>query len=65
MDSSLRSFRTLQPCENHPIKALQYSATGDSILVVSGAAQAKVLDRDGFEVLECVKGDQYITDMAR
>ncbi|XP_013165670.1 PREDICTED: gastrulation defective protein 1 homolog [Papilio xuthus] len=65
MDSSMRSFRTLQPCENHPIKALQYSATGDSILVVSGAAQAKVLDRDGFEVLECVKGDQYITDMAK
>ncbi|CAB3229357.1 unnamed protein product [Arctia plantaginis] len=65
MDSSMRSFRTLQPCENHPIKALQYSTTGDSILVVSGSAQAKVLDRDGFEVLECVKGDQYITDMAR
>ncbi|CAK1543634.1 unnamed protein product [Leptosia nina] len=65
MDSSMRSFRTLQPCENHPIRALQYSATGDSILVVSGSAQAKVLDRDGFEVLECVKGDQYITDMAR
>lgn len=65
MDSGMRSFRTLQPCENHPIKALQYSNTGDSILVVSGAAQAKVLDRDGFEVLECVKGDQYITDMAK
>lgn len=65
MDSSMRSFRTLQPCENHPIKALQYSTTGDSILVVSGTAQAKVLDRDGFEVLECVKGDQYITDMAK
>lgn len=65
MDSSLMSFRTLQPCENHPIKALQYSNTGDTILVVSGSAQAKVLDRDGFEVLECVKGDQYIADMAR
>ncbi|KAJ2938882.1 hypothetical protein O0L34_g17693 [Tuta absoluta] len=65
MDSSMRSFRTLQPCENHPIRALQYSATGDSILVVSGAAQAKVLDRDGFEALECVKGDQYINDMAK
>ncbi|XP_037965751.2 gastrulation defective protein 1 homolog [Plutella xylostella] len=65
MDASMRSFRTLQPCENHPIKCLQYSATGDAILVVSGAAQAKVLDRDGFESLECVKGDQYITDMAK
>ncbi|CAG9792878.1 unnamed protein product [Diatraea saccharalis] len=65
MDASMRSFRTLQPCENHPIKTLQYSTTGDSILVISGSAQAKVLDRDGFEVLECVKGDQYIADMAK
>ncbi|XP_015602153.1 gastrulation defective protein 1 homolog [Cephus cinctus] len=65
MDSSLKSFRTLQPCENHPIKCLQYSMTGDAILVISGAAQAKVLDRDGFEKCETVKGDQYITDMAR
>ena len=23
-----------------------------------------MIDRDGFEVLECVKGDQYIVDMA-
>lgn len=43
MDSSLRSFRTLQPCENHPIKCLQYSTTGDVILVISGASQAKVI----------------------
>ncbi|KAK0172933.1 hypothetical protein PV328_006195 [Microctonus aethiopoides] len=65
MDASLKSFRTLQPCGNHPIKCLQYSMTGDVILVISGAAQAKVLDRDGFEKCETVKGDQYITDMAR
>ncbi|KAJ8895855.1 hypothetical protein PR048_001194 [Dryococelus australis] len=65
MDATLQSFRTLQPCENHPIRALQYSTTGDVILVISGASQAKVLDRDGFEVAECVKGDQYIADMAR
>lgn len=65
MDSTLQSFRTLMPCENHPIKALQYSSTGDSLLVISGTAQAKVMDRDGFEVAECVKGDQYINDMSR
>jgi len=65
MDTSMKSFRTLQPCENHPIKCLQYSTTGDVILVISGSAQAKVLDRDGFEKCETVKGDQYITDMAR
>ena len=34
------------------------------ILVVSGSSQAKVIDRDGFEVMECIKGDQYIVDMA-
>ncbi|XP_010737285.2 WD repeat-containing protein 70 isoform X1 [Larimichthys crocea] len=64
MDQSLQAFRSLQPCECHQIKTLQYSTTGDVILVVSGNAQAKVLDRDGFNVMECIKGDQYIVDMA-
>ena len=35
------------------------------ILVVAGNSQAKVVDRDGFEVLECPKGDQYIHDKAK
>ncbi|XP_037341115.2 WD repeat-containing protein 70 isoform X1 [Pungitius pungitius] len=65
MDQALQAFRSLQPCECHPITSLQYSVTGDVILVVSGNAQAKVLDRDGFNVMECVKGDQYIVDMAK
>ncbi|KAL9707960.1 hypothetical protein quinque_011478 [Culex quinquefasciatus] len=65
MDKSMKSFRSLQPCENHPIRDLHYSGTGDMILVISGSSQAKVLDRDGFEKMECVKGDQYITDMTR
>uniref|UniRef100_A0A3B4XTS0 WD repeat-containing protein 70 n=1 Tax=Seriola lalandi dorsalis TaxID=1841481 RepID=A0A3B4XTS0_SERLL len=64
MDQALQAFRSLQPCECHQIKSLQYSITGDVLLVVSGNAQAKVLDRDGFNVMECVKGDQYIVDMA-
>lgn len=61
MDSSMRSFRTLQPCDNHPIRGLHYSGTGDLMLVISGASQAKVLDRDGFEKLETVKGEQNIS----
>jgi WD repeat-containing protein 70 len=65
MDKSMKSFRRIQPCENHPIRCLEYSLTGDRVLVVSGSAQAKVLDRDGFEKLECTKGDQYITDMTK
>ena len=32
--------------------------------MVGGNAQAKVLDRDGFEVMECKKGYQYIVDQA-
>ncbi|XP_013385487.1 WD repeat-containing protein 70-like [Lingula anatina] len=64
MDSSLQSFRMIRPCESHQIKALEYSTTGDMILVVSGSAQAKLIDRDGFEVMECPKGDQYLVDMA-
>lgn len=65
MDSSMRSFRTIQPCENYPIRDLHYSITGDMILVISGNSQAKILDRDGFEKMECVKGDLYITDMSK
>jgi WD40 repeat protein len=65
MNSSLQSFRSLYPCGNYPIKALAYSSTGDTVLIISGMSQAKVLDRDGHEKLECVKGDQYISDMAR
>ncbi|CAB3372342.1 Hypothetical predicted protein [Cloeon dipterum] len=64
MDSTCQSFRTLTPCENHPIKNVQYSMTGDLVLIISGSSQAKILDRDGFEKAEYVKGDMYITDMA-
>ena len=38
--------------------------TGEHILVIGGNAQAKVMDRDGFEVLETKKGYQYIVDQA-
>lgn len=65
MDTTMRSFRSITPCENHPIKCIQYSNNGELILIVSGMSQAKVLDRDGFEKMECVKGDQYLSDMAR
>lgn len=65
MDTTLQSFRKMSPCGNNPIKVLDYSSTGDNVLAISGMSQAKVLDRDGHEVMECVKGDQYVSDMAR
>lgn len=65
MDSSLESFRTIKPCECHPIKNLEYSTNGDLVLVISGSCQAKIVDRDGYVKMECPKGDQYIRDMAK
>ena len=65
MGASLSAFRNIQPCGSHQIRSLEYSSTGDTILVCSGNAQAKILDRDGFEAMECVKGYQYIFDMAK
>ncbi|ESN99028.1 hypothetical protein HELRODRAFT_66479 [Helobdella robusta] len=64
MDSSLRPFRTINPCEGHIIRDLKFSSNGDMVLVISGSAQAKVLDRDGHEIMECIKGDQYIIDQS-
>lgn len=49
---------------SHAIHDLKFSPTGNMILVVSGNAQAKVIDRDAHEIMECMKGDQYIVDMA-
>ena len=43
MDINLRPFRTLQPMECHWIHSINYSITGDSILVAAGNAQVSVL----------------------
>lgn len=65
MDKSMKYFRKIQPCENHLIRCVNYSLNGELILLVSGSSQAKIIDRDGYEKLECVKGDQYITDQSK
>jgi len=65
MDSDLKPFRDITPCEAHAIKQLVYSPTGENILIIAGNSQGKVVNRDAGGVLECIKGDQYITDMAR
>ncbi|CAG8618197.1 1593_t:CDS:10, partial [Dentiscutata heterogama] len=63
MDSSFRPFRTIKPCGDHQIHHLEYSLSGDQFLIISGTAQAKLYDRDGFEIEEYIKGDPYIRDM--
>ena len=54
------TFIDLFTLESHQIKSLEYSITGDAILVIPGNSQAKLIDRDGKDIYECVKGDQYI-----
>ncbi|CAO3620367.1 unnamed protein product [Mucor hiemalis] len=63
MDRSFKPFRTVQPCGEHQIHNLQYSLSGDSVLVISGSARAKIFSRDGMEQSEYAKGDPYIRDL--
>jgi hypothetical protein len=62
MNKNMNSFRIIQPMEGYNINALSYSSNSANLLVVGGK-QAKILNRDGKEVLECMKGDMYIKDM--
>ncbi|KAK6330651.1 hypothetical protein TWF718_002848 [Orbilia javanica] len=59
----LHSFKTIEPREGHLIHHSEFSINGENILVIPSCAQAKVFDRDGYEVVEFVKGDQYLRDM--
>ena len=43
MDASRRAFRTLQPFECHQIKSIDYSITGDTVLIAAGNAQVCAL----------------------
>jgi len=64
MNKSMNSFRILEPYEGQPINALSYNVEGSEYLVCTMGAQARIYDRDGRDVLETVKGDQYINDLS-
>jgi WD40 repeat protein len=61
----MEDLRSFEPCGCHPIKRLSFSNTGQHVIVVSGSSQAKVVDRDGQNVVECPRGDPYLRDMNR
>jgi len=62
MNEEMAAFRTVEPQEGHQIRSLQFSNTGDMILVVTGSAQPKLFTRDGMEVCQFVRGDMYLVD---
>eukprot|EP00039_Didymoeca_costata_P006881 m.94257 g.94257 ORF g.94257 m.94257 type:complete len:642 (+) comp13435_c1_seq1:91-2016(+) len=65
MDVRMKPFRTHTPMEGAQVRCLKYSNSGDLILVCLGNAKPQIIDRDGFAVLECLKGDQYIMDQSK
>lgn len=62
LDASLKSFRVLEPIETQPVKTLDFNYKGNVCLVTGGNARPKILNREGRNELEFVKGDMYIKD---
>ncbi|OMJ13942.1 WD repeat-containing protein 70 [Smittium culicis] len=63
MDSSLRSFREIEPTEGNQINDLKFSYNGEMFLTATGSPRAKIFDRDGILINEYKRGDMYIRDM--
>jgi WD40 repeat protein len=63
MNAGLKPFRSLEPVEGHPIHHLEYSITGDSLLVFAASLQPRLFSREGVEISDFVKGDVYLRDM--
>jgi WD repeat-containing protein 70 len=66
MDQGRRdSFRCVIPDDGHWPVACAFSNTGDRIIVGTGSVQPVVLDREGHEVMQFVRGDMYVTDQTK
>lgn len=63
MDSSMKSFREAFPCESHIINSLAFSKNGENLIIGSGEAQIRILDKVGKQWTETVRGDQYLVDI--
>jgi hypothetical protein len=62
----LHPFRSIEPTAgSHHVHSATFSPldSGQNILVIPAASQAKVYTRDGHESVEFVKGDMYLRDM--
>lgn len=63
MNSTMRSFRSKEPDEGHQIRHLRFDRRGNRFLCITGSAQAKVFDREGFDLAQSARGDMYLHDM--
>jgi WD40 repeat protein len=58
-------FKTVIPDDGHVLVSLSYSNTGDRVLVGTGSVQPKVLNREGDQVIQFLRGDMYVADQTR
>ena len=69
MDEAMRPYRTLLPCEGHPVRLLAFEpgleAAEERLLVVTGDAQLAVHDAEGSLVGKTIKGDSYLYDLGK
>lgn len=65
MNRSLRSFRSIHPLEESPLRSIQFSSSGGMILCSGGDSSALVMDREGLALSHTAKGDMYIVDSGR
>jgi WD repeat-containing protein 70 len=63
MNAALKPFKTIEPVEGHPVHHLEYSHSGDSILVLTSSLQPRLFSREGAQLHEFVRGDVYLRDM--
>ncbi|GAX28362.1 hypothetical protein FisN_4Hh024 [Fistulifera solaris] len=59
------SFRTVTPEEGHWPVSCAFSNTGDRLIVGTTSVQPVVLDREGQEEIQFVRGDMYVTDQSK
>ncbi|ETN40573.1 uncharacterized protein HMPREF1541_04850 [Cyphellophora europaea CBS 101466] len=70
--NTLRAFKSVDPTstkdaamsETHPVHVARFNPNSPSrVLVVSATPQARILSRDGEQIMEFNKGDMYLRDM--
>lgn len=64
MGRGVKAFRSIEVEEGNPIVGLSYSPSGDKLFVGTTSAQPKVLNREGVEEIQFVRGDMYRADLA-
>ena len=58
-------FKSVIPDDGHVLVDVCYSNTGDRLLVGTGSVQPTVLNRDGDQVIQFLRGDMYVTDQSK